>query len=65
MGFAWTIVALVAVLAVTWRFLGAYMAAVFEGGSGGSGSRSIRSTGSWASTPTVSRSWSDVRHTRA
>jgi len=31
MGFAWTIVALVAVLAVAWRFLGAYMAAVFEG----------------------------------
>jgi potassium-transporting ATPase potassium-binding subunit len=31
MGFFWTIVALVAVLAVAWRFLGSYMAAVFEG----------------------------------
>ena len=31
MGFAWTIVALVVLLAVSWRFLGSYMAAVFEG----------------------------------
>jgi potassium-transporting ATPase potassium-binding subunit len=31
MGFAWTIVALIVVLALAWRFLGAYMAAVFEG----------------------------------
>jgi potassium-transporting ATPase potassium-binding subunit len=31
MGFGWTIVALIAVLAVAWRFLGSYMAAVFEG----------------------------------
>jgi K+-transporting ATPase A subunit len=31
MGFAWTIVALVAVMAISWRFLGAYMAAVFSG----------------------------------
>jgi K+-transporting ATPase ATPase A chain len=31
MAFAWTIVALVAVLAVAWRYLGSYMAAVFEG----------------------------------
>jgi len=31
MGFTWTIVALVAALAVTWRFLGSYMAAVFDG----------------------------------
>ena len=31
MGFTWTIVALVAVLAVAWRFLGSYMAAVFDG----------------------------------
>jgi K+-transporting ATPase ATPase A chain len=31
MDFTWTIVALVAVLAVAWRFLGSYMAAVFEG----------------------------------
>lgn len=31
MGFAWTIVALVAVMAIIWRFLGAYMAAVFGG----------------------------------
>jgi potassium-transporting ATPase potassium-binding subunit len=31
MGFTWTIVALVALLAVAWRFLGSYMAAVFEG----------------------------------
>ncbi len=33
MGFSWTIIALMAVLAVAWRFLGAYMymAAVFEG----------------------------------
>ncbi|HXZ75016.1 MAG TPA: potassium-transporting ATPase subunit KdpA [Streptosporangiaceae bacterium] len=31
MGFAWTIVALVVVLAIAWRFLGSYMAAVFEG----------------------------------
>jgi potassium-transporting ATPase potassium-binding subunit len=30
MGFAWTIVALVAVLAICWRFFGSYMAAVFE-----------------------------------
>jgi potassium-transporting ATPase potassium-binding subunit len=31
MGFLWTIVALVVVLAIAWRFLGSYMAAVFEG----------------------------------
>ena len=31
MGFAWTILALVVVLAIAWRFLGAYMAAVFTG----------------------------------
>ena len=31
MGFAWTIVVLVAVMAIAWRFLGAYMAAVFSG----------------------------------
>ena len=31
MGFAWTIVALIAVMAIAWRFLGAYMAAVFGG----------------------------------
>jgi K+-transporting ATPase ATPase A chain len=31
MGFVWTIVALVVCLAIAWRFLGSYMAAVFEG----------------------------------
>jgi K+-transporting ATPase ATPase A chain len=31
MAFAWTIVALVALLAIAWRFLGSYMAAVYEG----------------------------------
>ena len=31
MGFAWTIVVLVVLLAISWRFLGSYMAAVFEG----------------------------------
>ena len=31
MTFAWTIVALVVCLAIAWRFLGSYMAAVFEG----------------------------------
>ena len=31
MDFAWTIVAMVVVLAIAWRFLGSYMAAVFEG----------------------------------
>jgi potassium-transporting ATPase potassium-binding subunit len=31
MTLTWTIVALVAVLAIAWRFLGSYMAAVFEG----------------------------------
>jgi potassium-transporting ATPase potassium-binding subunit len=31
MDFAWTILALVVVLAIAWRFLGAYMAAVFQG----------------------------------
>ena len=31
MGFAWTIVVLVVLLAIAWRFLGSYMAAVFEG----------------------------------
>ena len=31
MTFTWTIVALVAVLAIAWRFLGSYMAAVYEG----------------------------------
>ena len=31
MGFFWTIVVLVVALAVTWRFLGSYMADVFEG----------------------------------
>jgi potassium-transporting ATPase potassium-binding subunit len=31
MGFTWTIVALVIVMAIAWRFLGAYMVAVYEG----------------------------------
>src|SRR5580692_8175382 len=31
MTFTWTIVALVVVLAIAWRFLGSYMAAVYEG----------------------------------
>jgi len=31
MSFTWTIIALVVVLAIAWRFLGSYMAAVFEG----------------------------------
>jgi K+-transporting ATPase ATPase A chain len=31
MDFAWTIVALVVVMAVAWRFLGSYMVAVYEG----------------------------------
>jgi K+-transporting ATPase ATPase A chain len=31
MGFTWTIVTLVIALALTWRFLGSYMASVFEG----------------------------------
>jgi K+-transporting ATPase ATPase A chain len=31
MAFTWTIVALVVLLAIAWRFLGSYMAAVFEG----------------------------------
>ncbi|HEX4219678.1 MAG TPA: potassium-transporting ATPase subunit KdpA [Acidimicrobiales bacterium] len=31
MGFTWTIVTLVVALALTWRLLGSYMAAVFEG----------------------------------
>jgi len=31
MGFFWTIVVLVVALAIAWRFLGSYMAAVFEG----------------------------------
>src|SRR5580704_4441607 len=31
MGFTWTIVALVVALAITWRYLGSYMAAVFDG----------------------------------
>jgi potassium-transporting ATPase potassium-binding subunit len=31
MGFTWTIVTLVIALGLTWRFLGSYMAAVFEG----------------------------------
>jgi K+-transporting ATPase ATPase A chain len=31
MGFTWTIITLVIALGVTWRYLGSYMAAVFEG----------------------------------
>jgi K+-transporting ATPase ATPase A chain len=31
MGFAWTIVALVVVLAIAWRFLGSYLVSVYEG----------------------------------
>lgn len=31
MSFAWTIVALIVVLTICWRFLGSYMAAVFDG----------------------------------
>jgi potassium-transporting ATPase potassium-binding subunit len=34
MGFTWTIVALVVVLALAWRFLGSYMVAVYEGRTG-------------------------------
>jgi K+-transporting ATPase ATPase A chain len=33
MGFTWTIVALVPVMAIVWRFLGAYMVAVYQGRS--------------------------------
>src|SRR6202790_3481011 len=32
MGFTWTIITLVIALGVTWRYLGSYMAAVFDGG---------------------------------
>jgi len=31
MGYAWTLVTLVVALAITWRYLGSYMAAVFDG----------------------------------
>jgi potassium-transporting ATPase potassium-binding subunit len=31
MAFAWTIVALVVVLAIAWRFLGSYLVTVYEG----------------------------------
>jgi K+-transporting ATPase ATPase A chain len=31
MGFTWTIVAMIVVLAIAWRFLGAYMVSVYEG----------------------------------
>ena len=31
MGFFWTIVTLVVALGLTWRYLGSYMAAVFDG----------------------------------
>ena len=31
MGFFWTIVVLVIALGITWRYLGSYMAAVFDG----------------------------------
>ncbi len=31
MGFAWTIVAMVVVVAIAWRFLGSYMVSVYEG----------------------------------
>ena len=31
MGFFWTIVVLLVLLALAWRYLGAYMVAVFEG----------------------------------
>jgi K+-transporting ATPase ATPase A chain len=31
MSFTWTIIALLVILAIAWRFLGSYMAAVFEG----------------------------------
>src|ERR1700678_342184 len=31
MGFAWTLIVLVVALAITWRYLGSYMAAVFDG----------------------------------
>jgi K+-transporting ATPase ATPase A chain len=31
MGFAWTLIVLVIALAITWRYLGSYMAAVFDG----------------------------------
>src|ERR1700691_1365173 len=31
MGFFWTIVVLVVLLAISWRYLGSYMAAVFDG----------------------------------
>jgi potassium-transporting ATPase potassium-binding subunit len=31
MGFTWTIITLVVALGLTWRYLGSYMAAVFDG----------------------------------
>ena len=33
MGFTWTIVAMVILMALAWRFLGAYMVSVYEGRS--------------------------------
>jgi len=45
MQFFWTIVVLVVLMGISWRYLGSYMAAVFEGASTGSDGWSARSTG--------------------
>ena len=59
MDLTWTLVVFAAVMILIWRFLGSYMAAVYQGPRDGtSPSSKGRSTGSSASTPRSSRAGS-------
>ena len=57
MGFSWTIVTLVVALAIAWRFLGSYMAAVFDGRVHFSAGSSGRSTACSATSPSSEQTW--------
>ena len=71
MGFTWTIITLVIALGLTWRYLGSYMAAVFDGRVHFLAGPSVRCTGRSGPAPNRSRTgsatparWSSSRRWR-
>ena len=61
MGYFWTIVTLVVALGIAWRYLGSYMAAVFDGRVHFLGWVERRSTGCSAPAPSRNRPGSATR----
>jgi potassium-transporting ATPase potassium-binding subunit len=57
MGFFLTILTLVLPLAIAWRYLGSYMAAVFDGRGTSWPGPSGPSTGYWATSPEHEQTW--------